>query len=154
MRRTKAQIDKDIELQTKVCSACSERLPFNDFHPTSSRRDGRYNKCRSCTIEHQTKYNRSVGLMRRYGITQEDVDKLREEQDYRCKICGVHEDDSHLGARTNGLCVDHDHITGKIRGLLCHKCNMALGLFEDSKESLKRAIDYLCLNLRKKRSDL
>ena len=56
----------------------------------------------------------------------------------KCKICGKHQSELTLS-----LNVDHCHITGKIRGLLCGNCNKALGLFKDNTKSLKNAINYL-----------
>jgi hypothetical protein len=68
-----------------------------------------------------------------YGITQEEFEKLYDRQDGLCAICRVKKA-SHL---------DHDHDSGKIRGLLCGGCNRGLGLFEDSVKNLRSAINYL-----------
>jgi hypothetical protein len=64
---------------------------------------------------------------------------LREAQDGKCAICGVHE----AYAPRKRLAVDHDHRTGAIRGLLCGNCNVGLGQFKDSPELLAAAIRYL-----------
>ena len=61
-----------------------------------------------------------------------------DEQGGRCKICGVHQSEI-----KRSLCVDHDHETGKVRGLLCGKCNTAIGLFGDNRELVKLAFEYL-----------
>ena len=63
---------------------------------------------------------------------------LVEKQENRCAICNRHRSEL-----TYDLCVDHDHITGKIRGLLCHKCNCGLGIFKDNVEILQKSINYL-----------
>jgi hypothetical protein len=85
----------------------------------------------------------SYGRMRhwkRWGITItfEQYNTLLKEQNFKCKICGLPQ--SNFKQR---LCVDHDHNTGKIRGLLCHKCNRALGFFKDNTEFLQKALEYL-----------
>lgn len=69
----------------------------------------------------------------RYGISREAVDGLKKGQNRKCGIC----------TKEGRLCVDHDHKTGTIRGLLCHRCNGALGTFGDSIEGIKRALNYL-----------
>lgn len=77
-------------------------------------------------------------LLWRYGIGLEDYNKLFVSQKGYCKICGRHQADL-----SKKLDTDHDHTTGIVRGLLCHKCNLGLGLFKDNIENLKRAIEYL-----------
>ncbi len=74
----------------------------------------------------------------RRRVAVPDFDSILKSQDYKCAICKV--EDSELN---RVLSVDHDHSTGKIRGLLCHHCNTGLGLFRDNPELLRRAISYL-----------
>lgn len=80
-----------------------------------------------------------------YGITVQDYNKMFEEQGGRCKICGRHQ--SVLEKRLN---VDHDHVTGNVRSLLCGFCNTALGSFNDSTELLQKAIEYINEHKEKK----
>jgi hypothetical protein len=75
-------------------------------------------------------------LQRRYGLTDADYLALIDEQD-RCPICGV-EFDQNVKPH-----IDHDHATGKVRGLLCNNCNTGLGMFKDNSEFLLKAIEYL-----------
>ena len=77
-------------------------------------------------------------LKHKYGVSQEDYAKRLKKQNYGCAICRVHE-----MKLTRGLYVDHNHKTGKVRGLLCTNCNTALGMLEDSPELLTKAIEYL-----------
>ena len=73
-----------------------------------------------------------------YNLTIEKYNEILQQQGSRCAICGIYQ--SQLD---KNLSVDHNHETGKIRGLLCSKCNFAIGLFNDSKDLLHRAIGYL-----------
>lgn len=68
---------------------------------------------------------------------------MLEVQDYACAICGEMEDKLREDGTEQPLSVDHCHVSGRVRGLLCHRCNTALGLFRDDPEVLKRAIEYL-----------
>jgi hypothetical protein len=83
-------------------------------------------------------------LRRRFaGLTPEEVQRISEFQDRRCAICGEYET-SVLWERVLSLAVDHEHRPGgKVRGLLCLKCNRALGLFKDNAVNLLNAIAYL-----------
>lgn len=77
-------------------------------------------------------------LKKKFGISVEEYNKMLFDQNGLCKICGC--DGNSLGKR---LAVDHCHKTGKIRGLLCHHCNLGLGNFSDSAAILTRATQYL-----------
>lgn len=86
-------------------------------------------------------YMRRQHLLREYGITMEQFYELKRQQGGVCAICG------RVAPGTYGnnkeLHVDHDHRTGRIRGLLCPPCNKALGLLGDTLEQLKKAVAYL-----------
>jgi hypothetical protein len=73
-----------------------------------------------------------------YGMSLEEYDALFKEQDGKCAICGEHQ-----GSLSKRLGVDHCHETGKVRGLLCDKCNVSLGNFQDDVNLLGKAIEYL-----------
>lgn len=77
-------------------------------------------------------------LKRKYNITLEEYNKIFELQNGCCAICGKHQ-----SSLRRSLCVDHNHSTGKIRGLLCDICNHGLGSFYDSINLLESAILYL-----------
>lgn len=80
----------------------------------------------------------------RYGITPETYDRLLEEQGGVCAIClRPPSRETGAGTRVLRLGVDHDHRTGRIRGLLCTSCNGALGRLGDTVESIKRVLAYL-----------
>jgi len=81
-------------------------------------------------------------LERKYQMTIEDYEKMYDEQNGVCKICGQPETKKYNG-KVVELAVDHCHETGKVRGLLCNKCNVALGGFQDSPTLLASALNYL-----------
>jgi len=86
-------------------------------------------------------------LMRDFGITLEQYNTLAKEQNNVCRLCGKTE--SQIDSRKNtqrSLSVDHNHVTGKIRGLLCSTCNVGLGMFKDDTNLLHSAINYLNRN--------
>ena len=80
--------------------------------------------------------NRRSVVKRKYGITMDDVERLKAEQNFACKICKKPE-------VNKTLAIDHDHKTGVVRGLLCGNCNRALGLFQDDLNLLESAKQYL-----------
>lgn len=81
-------------------------------------------------------YHRERNLRRRYGLTQAAYKLLEKAQNARCAICD-------LKTPGKNLHVDHSHVTGLTRGLLCSNCNRGLGLLGDSIKNLRSAIKYL-----------
>ncbi len=92
---------------------------------------GSYEESEKCSRTH-----REWKLKKTYGISLDEYEDILYEQDCRCLICGA------LPGR-RALDVDHDHKTGKIRGLLCENCNKTLGQVHDNVEILQNMIDYL-----------
>ena len=84
------------------------------------------------------KIKKAWELKSRYNLTMDQYDLMLKQQDNCCKICNIHE--SNLYRK---LSVDHCHITGKVRGLLCMKCNTLLSNAKDNTNILTNAIDYL-----------
>ena len=87
-------------------------------------------------------------LKTRYGLTKVDRDKIYDKQNGECAICTypikfyqANTGEKHIGHRR--ACIDHDHETSKVREILCHNCNIALGLINDDIEVLKKMIKYL-----------
>ena len=77
--------------------------------------------------------------LRKYGLSNGDYESMLAKQGGVCAICGEPPNPK----RQHDLAVDHCHLTGTVRGLLCHKCNIGLGHFEDSEGLMTKAIDYL-----------
>lgn len=87
-------------------------------------------------------YYKNKSLRTRYGISPEEYNKLFMDQEGKCKICGCEETTVANGI-TRSLAVDHNHTSGVIRGLLCRKCNTAIGLLKEDKLLLLKAVEYL-----------
>jgi len=133
-------------LDKKICSYCKET-----YDPANAQQKFCSHNCRSKAYyknnpnrqKSDPKHQRKSSLKRLYNIQPADYDKLLGQQNGLCAICGQPETRKN---RYGGICklhIDHDHKTKKIRGLLCGKCNSALGLFKDNKKLLKKAIKYL-----------
>lgn len=73
-----------------------------------------------------------------YGITEGILEQMKKKQNNKCAICR-----KIINEFTKDFAVDHDHKTGKVRGLLCMNCNIGLGAFRDNKIVMRKAIDYL-----------
>jgi hypothetical protein len=86
----------------------------------------------------QKQLRRERKIVKKYGLTKEQWNLLFSEQGHCCGICSRPDSGSKYGWAT-----DHCHLTGKVRGILCHGCNLALGAFRDSVSALKSAIRYL-----------
>lgn len=124
-------------MKTKVCTKCGRRKNVTKFslHNTNGY-IYRHKICKQCRKEWMVNWrkshpeaNRKAALKRDFNITIEDYNNLLVKQKGRCAICG--KTDPGYKNRKN-FCIDHDHKTGKIRGLLCNQCNHALGLIYDN----------------------
>lgn len=85
-------------------------------------------------------------LRLKYGTTEEEINQMYIDQNYQCAICKKVVTETKINKRgkpVRQLQIDHCHKTGKLRELLCKKCNMGLGSFDDDKERLYNAIAYL-----------
>ncbi len=83
---------------------------------------------------------RDYAKIKRYKISQEDYQEMKKAQNNRCAICG---DRQPLHINNGELNIDHDHKTGKVRGLLCNYCNTGIGMLKDNISTLKNAVKYL-----------
>ena len=128
----------------KYCYVCKRILPEGSFAKNVTKTDEVRPECRECDNKQRRERKqrekerdpeawRDKYLKKKYGISLQDYNKMVTEQEGLCWICEKESD----------LVVDHDHDTGKVRGLLCSLCNTSLGGFKDSTDSLYKAIDYL-----------
>lgn len=101
----------------------------------AARKIREYNKTHPEMIK---KVNRKSKLKREYGLTLEEYDHMLLSQGGVCKVCK-----GPPLAKDNTYHVDHDHVSGKVRGILCHPCNVAIGNALESPERLRKLADYL-----------
>jgi hypothetical protein len=140
-------VGKKKEKQFKKCSKCNHTFPatYEFFYKHSSRKDGLDPWCKECKREYDNKHYK----LKNYGITIDEYNKLIEKQNNRCAICGIDFDFLEKVRKYNKVPgtgkprIDHDHNTGKIRGLLCDDCNTALGIFQENPLILIKAINYI-----------
>jgi hypothetical protein len=132
----------------KICGSCKKKKSLIAFSNSPNRSSGVSGWCKECENKNKrTKYQNRIrnSNLKKYGLDETGYQKLLQKQEGKCKICGIHETDApSVGSSRRGiLCVDHNHVTNKIRGLLCSKCNTGLGLFFDDVSNLEKAILYL-----------
>lgn len=131
-------------LTLKTCRLCGAEKPRDTGFYLRTESDKPRNECKDCSrarlrskVE-TPEQMRANYLRSKFGISVAEYDAMYAVQNGLCALCGTSADQSY-----HGLHVDHDHATGRIRGLLCQRCNMALGLFKDSVTVLAEAIAYL-----------
>jgi len=118
------------DVEQRRCCWCHETKPVSMFNKHKGRPAGINSMCKSCAKEQEFPRR-----LKRYGISKEDYLALLADQEGLCAICEEDND--------RGLVIDHNHLTGVVRGLLCRQCNMALGAFQDNPLLLLRAAAYL-----------
>ena len=126
------QKTRPIDLPTKVCSSCHAEKPTTDFYVDTVRRTVSQ-QCKPCFNSQA----RGRLYRAKYGVSVEDFDRMMTSQHGVCAIC---KEKCSTGKR---LSVDHNHTTGAVRGLLCRKCNSAIGYFNDDPALLIKAVGYL-----------
>ena len=155
----------------KKCHLCLQIKPLIDFHKCKNNADGLQFVCKDCRraqgrdryklkrdiiiaytykyrklhrkkwLEYSEQYRiknrlaiRVRAVLGRYNLTLEEYQNTFSSQEEKCAICGI---------KDFSPKIDHDHKTGKVRGILCFNCNCALGAFKDNISTLERAIEYL-----------
>ena len=129
----------------KVCSRCGHDFDSKRCKKCQSDYDARrYAANGEKEKERQRQYRQKPGvteqyrdraLQKQYGISLEEYNRMNVSQNSQCDICH--------GTSTKALCVDHCHKTGRVRKLLCTRCNYAIGLFDESIPLIESAIRYL-----------
>ena len=145
-------------MNKKTCTKCLKEMPIENFYNRAANKDGHSTQCKSCENAKHTEYENGHKELRRkinteyvarnpekllvwqhhtrlkkYAITEDHFSDLLKTQGGVCAICGD----------KNPRCVDHNHVTGKVRGLLCMPCNFSIGTMQDSPERLRKAASYL-----------
>lgn len=146
----------------KYCGICKTEKASGSFYRNSWAKDGLATCCAECRDKYQTQYckentakvnalkyqwtennperarehNRNGATkirLKKYGLTFEQWDEMKLAQGGFCAICGLE----------RPLAIDHNHVTGKVRALLCMHCNTAIGHLQDSVEVVAKALEYL-----------
>lgn len=160
----------------KQCGECGEEFPRTEkyFDKDKRRPDGLQSTCKECHRKYDKKYReknkerikqyneehkeyikqykkkyhyehkahlKNIERKRLYNLSSEDYNKMLLEQNNQCSICG-----DELKTGTRGRAIDHCHHTGKVRGILCVKCNTTLGMYKDNIETFNSIITYLELH--------
>lgn len=129
----------------KECSRCGKKNPASEFYTSMATVLGLSSRCKVCISEiskdtYVLDKTRKSHLRRKYGLTVENYTILLKEQDGKCAICDS-KDAGRQGVKN--LAVDHNHSTGKVRGLLCSRCNLGIGHLDDDPNRLEAAAAYL-----------
>lgn len=157
----------EVPTTEKRCTGCDEVKSLDDFAADGRKRDGHQSRCRPCQAaegrarsaqrraaqglaplrklppRHERdaawwkEYHLATYLKSRYGITIDEFQAMQEAQEGVCAIC------REVCIQKARLSVDHSHTTGKVRGLLCGRCNMGLGLAKDEADLLDAMASYL-----------
>jgi hypothetical protein len=137
----------------KLCSSCKIEKPEGEYWSDKRRTSGLMSRCKACKTRDRHEWRsrnpeadrqrdwanpqkeRERHLVRKYGVSLSDYDRMMEKQGGSCAICRK--------TQERAFDVDHNHKTGAVRGLLCTSCNRMLGHAGDSPETLRAAADYL-----------
>ena len=143
-----------LTIKEKPCSACKLVLPASEFYPHRRMRSGLQSQCRTCNRQwhkanpeyvrqkgvewrkNNPSYGRDWQRRANYGVSPEDMTALRTSQGGACAGCLT-------DLATTKECVDHCHISQRVRGLLCNLCNLAIGYAKDDADRLRRLAKYL-----------
>jgi hypothetical protein len=128
----------------KKCSKCGKTKKISEYYQKKNLKCVYPNQCKQCMKKEFRKYrvknaekihelSKGVHLKHKYNMSLLDLEKIKESQSSKCPTC--HE--------IKKLEVDHDHYTNKVRGLLCHQCNVAVGCIRDSPLIAKEIMNYL-----------
>ena len=134
----------------KVCTGCGEAKPRDQYNNRKRGKDGLNSRCRPCVnaastawyranTERARRNHREWTLRSLYGIGEAEFQVLLEAQDGKCALCSL----AFSQVATRNLCVDHDHVTGEVRGLLCRVCNRSIAQLGDNADGLRRALAYV-----------
>ena len=138
----------------KMCTVCKVAKPFEDFYDGYKAKKQRdvanrkylHSRCKECDHARVRVYHKDnkakvtkrqlISHRRRlYGLNEEEYNNMILSQNNLCAICNKPSDKT--------LHIDHDHATGRVRGLLCHTCNTGIGMLQEDVVVLNRAIEYL-----------
>jgi hypothetical protein len=153
-------------MKTKQCAKCEKTKPIQEFNLRYTNSTSYQSRCKSCVVEDNRVYwltnkkkmkknyknwtnknpthRKNNRLVSMYGITLDQYNQMVVVQNNKCAICKQPETVvDKTTDKTKELCVDHCHVTNKIRGLLCNSCNRGIGNLKDNPTVCRAASDYL-----------
>lgn len=150
-------------METKICARCKQEKPLDQFCKNSQQRDGHNVYCKSCqkiinkkwrdnNPEYFKAYSKNYNdnnklyianksMINNHGISIEQKSAILKNQNNKCAICG-----KNIGLLGRDSHIDHNHETGKVRAVLCQRCNHLIGDCLESVDILNNAINYLKLH--------
>ena len=123
------RVRPDVPEGHKYCPRCEQVKPHADFTRHRQQAGGFASYCKPCKAQ----VDNERRVQRVYGLSLAEIEAMVEAQGGLCAVCG----------KRPAKHVDHDHATGRVRGVLCFQCNAALGQVEDSTDTLRSMIDYI-----------
>jgi hypothetical protein len=141
---------KNFYLAKKQCVDCKKYKNLNNFYFANKRTGILTSTCKECNKKRATNFGRkhpekrkNSYLKHKYGITLEQHKQMLKESNGLCEICGKEEIRKGIKGKVINLSIDHNHQSGKIRGLLCQNCNSSLGALKEDIKILENMINYL-----------
>lgn len=142
----------------KACTVCNVVKTLDQFYNSQKYRGGKSYRCKDCDKaagkiyvekhkERKRKQQQESNWKAKYGLDREGYNELWESQGGVCSVCKtplIHPE-TYVGNKhkKNTSCVDHDHVSGRVRAILCTMCNKGLGIFNDDPDLLNAAYLYL-----------
>jgi len=156
-------------METKNCTKCQKNKSISEFSINKRNSDGSVFKycyvCKDCRNIQQNKNRREKGItlgntrrkkgffenkkerdfFYKFGITNIDIDEMKQKQNYSCAICGRSEAEEKKEFK-KGLALDHCHTTGRVRAFLCMRCNLTLGILEKNIDFIEKSKVYIAFH--------
>lgn len=132
-RRLKLDLGR-VPIESKQCVRCKETKPVSEFDSNLHNTDGFTTYCKECKYRRQS--------LKTYNLSPQESDMIFKGRSGKCAI-GNSVETAVRNGRVRKLSIDHSHKTGKVRGLLCQRCNSALGLARDDSSILRKMAEYL-----------
>jgi len=144
-------------MNSKQCTKCNQIKLLTEFHKVNGKSEKRRSICKLCHNEiYRNNYKKDPKKYRQYttskpyrpelkrkanlktfGLTIQQYEEMLQQQQGVCAIC------TEICTSGKRLAVDHCHVTGRVRQLLCRRCNQSIGKFNDDPVLLQKAVDYL-----------
>jgi hypothetical protein len=153
------QYNLNVDIKNRLCYICKINKPIKEFYKSKYGTGGYEYRCKLCSISKHNQYRiknhvkcneydkmrnlthkdyqNDWQLKKNYGISLEQKNKMILDQDKKCACCG-----DFLGIDSKNMHIDHNHITKKVRSILCGKCNWALGMMDENVDKILKLAEY------------